>query len=497
MTSDEAIYADLPEDGLEDIYADLEDELNKAGYDPALMLDQPIAPALPFRKETATQSPQHSKETKTSKKPKKEKAKAASGVSAQKKKLPPSTSQRPAGGKQNPHIRTGTGTGLLIPTDVLSQRRLLKKVERIEPRKFEAEEGKVDFRGYLRKVNPEEKVEKAPPPAIKKKPSISSIDTDPGKIRYRRLPLSRVDLSNPPTVNRDKKPRLSIDIQDNDDIAYDEDVYDDVTNIVDQDVYDDVTNIVDQDLYDDVTNVIDQDVYDDVENMSVQQNGDHVDQDVYDDVENLADKGNSQDIYDDLENQNPDMAGELYDDVESVGITRKADSPSDTYDDVCSPSTGQKMGQSEDLYDEVPDGLANQKEQISPGKKLSTAQEKKRKTEELKVRKKQIEQEKKRQKELEKYTKEMEKKRKVFMEYYNIRESDKPLMVAQVSSTNDLRGKQNLEVEIGDVVHVLCKEHKKMPKGAWLAERSDRSAIGFIAPGILNQNMLSTFDDNY
>ena len=491
MITDEGIYADLPEDDMEDIYADLEDELNKAGYDPELMLDQPTAPALPFRNTMVTKEPpQQSKEPKINKRVKKEKVKP----SVQKKKGVSLTTQQP-GTKQNPLLCTGTGA--IIPTDMLNQRRLLKKVERIEPRRAEAEEPQTDFRSNLRKLKPEAKADapKAPPPLLKPKPSLSSIDIDPGRIRYRRLPLSRVDLSNPPAVNRDKKPRLTVRTQDIDDTGYEDDVYDDVTN------------------------VIDQDLYDDVDNLSFQPNGhyaDQAEQDVYDDVDNLTDMGprdqpNQQDIYDDVENQNPDLGDEYYDDVESIGITRKAssdvyddvenvgitrkvDSPTDTYDDICSSSAAQKAGPNEEMY-ETPDDLANQKESVSPGKKLSASQEKKLKSEEIKVRKKQMENEKRRQKELEKYTKEMEKKRKVFMEYYNIKDSDKPLMVAQVSSIYDLGGKQNLEVDIGDVVHVLCKEHKKMPKGAWLAEKSDHSAIGFIAPGVLNQNMLSTFDD--
>ena len=478
--TDEGIYADLPDDGMEDIYADLEDELNKAGYDPEHILDQPAAPALPFRNQAATkESPQQSKIP--NKKVKKDKP----PPSAQKKKMPPPAK------KANPHQRTATGP--VIPADMLNQRRLLKKVERVDPirKRSETEEPQIDFRSNLRKVKEKPDAPKAPPPILKPKPSLSSIDI-PGRIRYRRLPLSQVDLSNPPAINRDKKPRLSVDTQDTDDTAYDDDVYDDVTNII-----------------------ADEDVYDDVENLSTEPNGQYADQNIYDDTITdfrSRDQPDTQDIYDDVENQNPDMAGELYDDVESVGIirtapsdvyddvtnvgiVRKIDSPNDTYDDVCSPSAVQDAVASEDMYDELPDDLIGRKDTSSPGKKLSASQEKKRKAEEIKFRKKQMENEKKKQKELEKNMKEMEKKRKVFMEYYNIKESDKPLMVAQVASSNDLRGKQNLEADIGEVVHVLCKEHKKMPKGAWLAEKSDHSAIGFIAPGILNQNMLSTFDD--
>ncbi|KAI6657974.1 hypothetical protein LOD99_15691 [Oopsacas minuta] len=460
--AEEAIYADCPED---DIYADLEDELNKAGYIPEQM-SRYQAPALPDRNNTiAAKLPPPSQSPKDVKGSKKQVA-AAQQKKKGAKGPPPVT-------KSNPIGRTTTGP--LIPSDMLNQRRLLKKVERMGPDKGETEEQQTDFRSNLRKV----KVAKQPPPIVKPKPFKNSYsNTEIGKICYKRVSLSSVDTNEPPAIDRDKKPRIAMDTQD-----YADD---------------------DDDVYDDVTNVVDQDTYDDVENLTAQSNGQEVDLDIYDDVENVADTGirqpNEQDIYDDVENQNPDLTGEYYDDVENVGIKRRGTSSPELYDDVenvgITPRASSPKGvQGEELYDEVPDS-ANQMEAACPKKGLTPAQEKKRKAEEMKFRKKQMEMEKKRQKELEKNTKELEKKRKVFFEYYNIKESDKPLMVAQIASLNNLKGKQNLTVDVGEIVHVICKEHKKMPKGAWLAEKPDKSAIGFIAPSILNQNILPTFDDD-
>ena len=460
VEQDEAIYADCPED---DIYEDLEVELKKAGYNTQqLNRTQTQAPNLPNRNTFVAVSPpaQSSKES-LQKKNKKD------------KQAPPAHAKKKPG--QKPPITTSKPSGM-IPTDMLNQRRLLKKVERMEPSKEDSgNDAQIDFRSQLKKTP------KKPPPVLKPKPSLTSISSDSNKIHYKRVALPQVDLTNPPIIDRDKKPRITIDI------TYDDD---------------------DTGLYDDVVQVMGQDTYDDVENLAISMNGQEPDQDVYDDVENVIDsRRDDEQLYDDVENQNPDLdTGDyyddvenlkrpespgLYDDVENVGI-RRPSSPNDTYDDVC-VALGVSGGTGEELYDEVPD--TNLKEPSSLRKVLTPAQEKKRKTEEQKFRKKQMELEKKRQKELEKNSKELEKKRKVFMDYYNLKESDKPIMVAQVASLNDLKGKQNLSVDIGEIVHVLCKEHKKMPKGAWLAEKSDKSAIGFLTPGILNQNILPAFDD--
>ena len=458
VEQDEAIYADCPED---DIYEDLEVELKKAGYNTEhLNRTQTHAPNLPNRNTNSFVSPppQVSKEA-LLKKAKKDKP---SPAHAKKKpgQKPPVSSAKPGG---------------IIPTDMLNQRRLLKKVDRMEPSREDSNESQIDFRSQLKKTP------KKPPPLLKPKPSLTSMSSDANKIRYKRVALSQVDVTNPPVIDRDKKPRLTLDVQYEDD---------------------------DTGLYDDVVQVMGQDTYDDVENLAVPFNGQEPDLDVYDDVENVIDHiRDDEQLYDDVESRNPDMdpgdyyddvenlkrpeSPGLYDDVENVGI-RRPSSPNDTYDDVCVAPCA-IGGQGEEVYDEVPD--TNLKEPNSLKRVLTPAQEKKRKTEEQKFRKKQMEMEKKRQKELEKNSKELEKKRKVFMEYYNLKESDKPIMVAQVASLNDLKGKQNLSVDIGDIIHVLCKEHKKMPKGAWLAEKSDKSAIGFLTPSILNQNILPVFDD--
>eukprot|EP00800_Vazella_pourtalesii_P005455 TRINITY_DN163_c0_g1_i1.p1 TRINITY_DN163_c0_g1~~TRINITY_DN163_c0_g1_i1.p1 ORF type:complete len:476 (+),score=135.63 TRINITY_DN163_c0_g1_i1:240-1667(+) len=475
MTEDEAIYADCPED---DIYEDLEVELKKAGYNTEHLnrIQTGQAPSLPTRNMTTAVPPpaQPSKEA-VQKKGKKDKPLTGS-LKRKPAQKPPVSGAKPQ----------RSSTAQVIPADMLNQRRLLKKVERMEPNREEtSNDAQIDFRSQLKKTP------RKPPPVLKPKPSLSSVSTDPSKIRYKRVALSRVDLTNPPIIDRDKKPRITLDVQ------YDDDgLYDDVVQVMGQDTYDDVELAVrvngqepDQDVYDDVENVIDprqddQQLYDDVEN----QNPDMDPGDYYDDVENLK-RPESPGLYDDVDNlKRPESPG-LYDDVENVGI-RRPSSPNDTYDDVCL-APGVIGGQGEEVYDEVPDMNLSEPQK----KQLTPAQEKKRKAEELKFRKKQMETAKKRQKEFEKTSKELEKKRKVFMEYYNIRESDKPIMVAQVASLNDLKGKQNLSVDIGDIIHVLCKEHKKMPKGAWLAEKSDKSAIGFLTPAILNQNILPAFDD--
>ena len=473
------IYAELPED-TEDIYADLEDELNKAGYDPGdLTGPEPVsvpAPALPTRNQTgipARESPQPVKQAGNYK------AKKEKQVPNQKKVI---TTKQPTQ-KPNPAVMGAP----MVSKDMLNQRRLLKKVgERNEPHKSEDSEVKVDFRANLRKVAPSPA--KKTPPLLKPKPSVSALSIESKKICYKRRPLTVVDLSNPPVIDREKKPRLILDPgNDTYDNAFDDgDLYDDV-----EVVRGSLTNgseSTEQDVYDDVENMnpdLDGDFYDDVENIGITRGKSP---ELYDDVENVGiRRGKSPELYDDVESVGitRGKSPELYDDVENVGIPRSK-SP-ELYDDVESIGSLTQSPMKEELYDEVPESKLEVKGAVSRPK-LSASQEKK-------FRKKQQEMEKKRQKEIEKNAKEMEKKRKVFFEYYNIKEGDKPLLVAQVTSENDLRGKQNLVIEVGAIVHVLCKQHKKMPKGAWLAEKADKSAIGFIAPDVLNQNMLPTYDD--
>lgn len=183
----------------------------------------------------------------------------------------------------------------------------------------------------------------------------------------------------------------------------------------------------------------------------------------------------------------------FYDRIDTVpqdATTTNIDIENDIYDDIVTHNEGVTT---EDLYDELPEAISG----IAPTNNENKETVTRSSTDDAKKLKRILAQEekikKRRQREAEKNQREMEKKRKVFYKFYGLKGDEKPIMIGQVCSENDLPGKQNLSTNIGQTVRVLVKEHKKLPKDACLAEFTDGSAIGFVKFSILTRAAIPAY----